>query len=166
MLHPKEISSHVLAIDANCSENSGAPAVIVAAAGLDNVKVTGVTIDRYQNAAGTVGNALAATINLATQWLGALTNTKTLSLAHELQESADGSTWDTAEVIEALTVKQTATSSTNFRGIDEHSIDCRNRKRWIRFNVTLDLSATSADEALFSTTATLGGYDVLPVAEA
>lgn len=144
--------------DANASENSGAPSVITAAAGLDNVKVTGQTIDRKS------GTALAHSAEIATSWLAALTNTKTLSLAHEIQESADDSTWDTAEVIEAATVKQTATSSTNFRGCDRHRLNLMGRKRYFRINVTLDLNAGATDTAEFMTQACLTGWNQTPIA--
>jgi hypothetical protein len=157
MLNPsQDLGAHTKSYDANASANSGAPVLITAAGTGDNVKITGVTIDRY------TANAMADSCVVQTGWLAALTAAKTLSLAHELQESADGSSWDTAEVIQAATV--VGTGAGNIRGVSVHDINLRGRKRYIRFNVTPDLSHTSTDTCTFHTVATLGGYDTIPQA--
>jgi hypothetical protein len=157
MLYPaQDLGAHTKSYDANASANSGAPVLILAGGTGDGVKITGVTLDRYN------GNAMADSCVLQTGWLAALADTKTLSLAHELQESADGSTWDTAEAIQASTVVGTSSGGTNERGVSVHDINMRGRKRYIRFNVTPDLSATGTDTATFHTVATFGGYDTIP----
>ncbi len=159
-LQPKsDLGSHVVGLDANSSENSGAPALIVAGGGLDNVKVTGQVIDRFQGSS-TQGKAESMTV--VTQFLAALADTETVALAHELEESDDGSAFDAPEVIEALTVKATASGAENKRGQAEFDIDMRNRKQFVRYNVTLDLSRGATDTASFATVATLGGFDILP----
>jgi len=150
-------SQYVVVKDACSSENSGAPSVITAAAGLDNVKVTGQTIDRKQS-----NGALAHSMSVCTAWVAALTDTKTMSLAHEIQESDDGSTWDTAEAIEAATVKVTSDGGGNERGEEEYAVDLMSRKRYFRINVTLDLNAANTDTASFHTVAVMGGFDILP----
>lgn len=156
MLQPMtNVEALVKAADANCSENSSAPSVITAGGSLDNVKVTGQSID-------TQGYS---SIALVTHYLVALTQDKTLSLAHELQESADNSTWDTAEVIEAATVYATGgTGGSNERGVVEFAVNQALRKRYIRFNVTADLSHTSTDTCSFASVAILGGAQVVPAA--
>jgi hypothetical protein len=154
MRSPQSLGEYVVSVDACSSENSGAPSLITAAGTGDATKVTGQTIDRYQS------GGFAKSIVVQTSYLAALTAAKDLELAHELQESDDGSSWDTAEVIEATTVK--ATGAGNKRGVDEHAVDCTNRKRYIRFNVTPDLTASGTDTATFHTVATLGGFDQLP----
>jgi hypothetical protein len=146
------VSSH----DGNASENSGAPSLITAAGALDNVEVEGQTVDRKS------GSAIAHSAIIATGWLAALTDTKTLSLAHAYQDSADDSTWNTAVAIEAATVKQTAAASTNYRGVDEHDLNLRTLDRYIRINVTLDLNAGATDTALFFTVVTLAGWTQVP----
>ena len=44
------------------------------------------------------------------------------------------------------------------------AIDMKLRKRYIRFNVTPDMSATGTDTATFHTIAVMGGANVLPAA--
>ena len=151
------LGGSVLVKDACCSENSGAPSVITAAAGLDNVKVTGQTIDRYS---GTY-NSVAQSAVVCTQFLAALTAAKTVSLAHEYQDSADGSTWNTAVVLEAATVYETGAG--NKRGEAEFDVNLAGLARYIRVNVTLDLSHTSTDTASFATVVALGGFDNNPI---
>lgn len=152
------VSSHFANFSGDAAAITRAPVLIVAAAGLDNLKFLGFAIDR--RSADNPGMAMSVAI--ATQWLATIANTKTLSLAHEIQESADGTNFDTAEVIEALTVKETASSSTNFHDVDEHDLDLTGRKRYYRINVTLDLNAGSADVASFSTEAKQGGWTIVP----
>jgi len=145
-------------LEACCSANSGAPSVVTAGAGLDALEVTGQTIDRKASS----GTALAHSIDLATAWLAALTDTKSLSFTINLQESADDSTWDTAEAVQAVTVEQLATATTNYRGTNRQRIDLMDRKRYIRFNVTPTLSNTATDTASFHTIAHLGGWNQTP----
>ncbi len=156
MLKPfTDLAGHIKVVDACSSENSGAPSLVTAAGTGDNTKRTGQTIDRMS------GTSMANSCVLSTAFLAALAASQTLSLAHELQESDNGTSWDTAEVIQAATVK--ATGAGNKRGTDEHSVSLIGRKRFIRFNVTPDLSAGATDTATFHTTAVLGGYDQIPV---
>jgi hypothetical protein len=152
----KNIGAELKAYDANASASSGAPVLILAGGTGDGVKIDGVKIDRYN------GTALANSAHLVTGFLAALADTKTISFAHELQESSDGTTWDTAEAIEASTVYATSSGGTNERGVAQFDIDLSNRKRYIRFNVTPDLSNTATDTATFHTVADLGGWDVKP----
>ena len=151
-----DAGAFVTSNDGCASENSGAPSLITAGAGLDNVEVEGQTVNRLS------GTAIAHSAIIATGWLAALDNAETLSLAHDYQDSADDSTWNTAVEIEALTVKQTATSATNFRGVDEHDLALSSLLQYIRINVTLDLSRGATDTALFFTVVTLAGWTQVP----
>ena len=149
------VEALVKCVDANSSADSAAPVLILAGGTGDGVKITGETVD-------TQGYSSVAVV---TGYLAALADTKTLSFAHELQESSDDSTWDTAEVVEAATVYGTGTTGgTNERGKAEFAIDMKLRKRYIRFNVTPDMSATGTDTATFHTIAVMGGANVLPAA--
>lgn len=152
----RELGPFVSSHDGNASENSGAPSVITAAGALDNVEVQGQTINRKN------GTALAHSAVIATGWLAALTNAKTLSLAHEYEDSDDDVTYNTAVAIEAATVKQTATSTTNFRGVDEHDLSLNALAQYFRINVTADLNASGTDTVLFFTIVTLGGWTQIP----
>ncbi len=142
--------------DANASEDSNVPVLILAASTGDGVKATGQTVDRKS------GTALAMSAVIATGWFVDLTDTKSLSFAIEIQESANDSDWDAAEVIQAATVAQLAVATTAYRGVVENSLDLMDRQRYFRINVTPELSAASADELTYHTTAILTGYNQIP----
>jgi hypothetical protein len=153
----QNIGAKLKSLDACSSENAGAPSVITAGGALDNSKVTGQTIDRYQ------GGGLAQSAVITTQVLAALAAAETCKLAHEYQTSADGSSWDTAVVIEAATTYLTGPGGGgNKRGQAEFNLDLKGLKRYVRVNVTLDLSRANTDTASFATVVALGGFDVLP----
>jgi len=158
-MHPsqQDIASQIVTVDACSSETAGAPALIVAAGAGDATKVTGQSINRLVN------GAMANSAQISTAFLAALTAAKTLSLAHEIQESADGSSWDAAEVLQAATVVETGAG--NKRGTHAPAalaLDLTKRKQYFRVNVTPDLSNTATDTATFHTQAVLAGFDVLP----
>lgn len=162
MLLPKTaLGAHVTVHDVCSSTNAGAPSVITAGGGLDNVKVTGQTVDRMQGSP--AGMAMSAVLSSA--YMAALGAGQKLFLAHEIQESADGSAWDTAVVLEATTQVATSGGGGNVRGVYSPSwaqLDLTSRKRYFRINVTPDLDRVNTDTASFHTQAVLGGYDVLP----
>lgn len=120
----------------------------------DASAVTGATIDRLGYGSAKFVIAYKTT----------LTDTKTLSYAAEYQESADGTNWDTATALQASTVAKTGDSTTNFVGQVEFNLDLSGKKKYIRFNFTPDLSASSTDTALSAAVAILGGAEVLPAA--
>lgn len=135
-----------------------APAIIgagtaVAAGTGDATKVTGETVDCDGFHSGSVVLAYKAT----------LADTKTVSFAVELQESEDASTWTTAEVVQAATVADTgSTGGTTELGTVKLDIKLASRKRYLRFNVTPDLSATATDTLTWSGVFIKGGARVLP----
>lgn len=130
----------------------GCGAATATAAGTgDNTAVTGASIDRTGYSSGV----------LAIGYRTTLASTKTLSLAAELQESADGTTWDTAEALQAATVQETG-AATNKAGVKEFDIDLTGRKKFIRFNFTPDLSATAADTVDVAAIFVAGGADIKP----
>lgn len=141
---------------ANGSESSSSPVLIVAAGTGDATKITGQSIDRYN------GVALARSAVVTTGYMVELTATKTFALAHEYQDSADNSTWNTAVAIEASTVKETGSATTVFRDVDEHTLNLDGLQRYIRINVTPDFSAAATDTGWFMTMVTLGGHDQGP----
>jgi hypothetical protein len=157
MLFPlQDTAGNVVNKDANSSINSGAPSLVTAGGTGDGTKVTGQSLDRR------VGTAYANSCALATGWVAALTDTKTISFTVEYQDSADQSTWNTAVAVQAITVAQTATATTNYRGVVENLLDLTSLERYVRFNVTCTLSNTATDTASFHSIATFGGYDQTP----
>lgn len=157
MLHPKtDIGGHITPKIANNGAGAaGIPSLVTAAGTGDNTKVTGQTINNING--GQSGLLLIP-------FVAALTNTKTLSFAIEVQESADGSAWDTAEALQALTVAVTADSTTNFHGVQKLEVDLKKRKQYLRFNITPDLNNSGTDTCTWSSVLVVGGDDVLDAA--
>lgn len=159
MLLPKtDLGGHVV-VKAACSQvdASGDTIILTAGATEDGVKIEGETIDRLYFDSCIFSLGAVAT----------LADTKTLAFAVEYQTSADGSTWDTAVALQASTVLITATSATTFHGSLKLALKLgqdNTMKRYIRFNVTPDLSATGTDTAIWSATCVLAGDDRLPAA--
>jgi hypothetical protein len=118
----------------------------------DNTAVTGQTIDTD----GFDGDCM-----LVISGKAALADTESLSIACELQESADGSSWDTAEAIETSTVVVTSAGGTTEHIARQYQVDLQGggqaRKRYIRFNFTPNLSASGTDTADLSACAILSG---------
>lgn len=130
----------------------GAARVTAGGAG-DNTAVTGATIDRLGYDSCEVSVLYKTT----------LASSETLQLAIEYQESADGSSWDTAVALQAATTAQTGVQ-TNKVGIVTHEVDLRAKKRYIRFNYTPNLSASGTDTADTAAVCVLGGAKTLPAA--
>lgn len=157
MYPPTDLGGNVVSKYANGSEISGASGLIVAGATEDGLKVEGVAIDRIQSGGMALSAVVVTTLNAD------IADTETLKLAHEIQFSDDGSTWDTAVAIEASTTKATGAGAVvHFETADEHDINFAGYtapKRYFRINVTPTLSASSTDQCHFTTTAILGGLD-------
>lgn len=160
MLHPKTDLGNVVKVAkaGSQADSSGDTIILTAGATEDGVKVTGQTIDRkgYDSCVFALG------------YIATLANTKTISFAVEYQTSANGSSWDTAVALQASTVDATGDGvSTSFHGELEIPLklgSVSTMKRYIRFNVTPDLSNTSTDTAIWSSVCILGGANVLPAA--
>lgn len=133
-----------------CSTGAG-----VAAGTGDNTAITGATINRlgYDS----VQFAIVAKAVLA--------DAKTLSIAASYQESADGSNWDTAVVLQAPTVALTGgTGGSTEIGVVKFDLPLVTKKQYVRFNFTPDLNATGTDTFQVGAVAVLGGPDKLPAA--
>lgn len=119
----------------------------------DNTKVNGVTIDRL----GFGSCQLAATYKTT------LGSAETLTLAVEIQESdlGDGSDWTTADVIYAATTVETGVQTAKV-GEKLTDIDLSERKRYVRFNITPNLSAAGTDTVVGGLVCTLGGAASVP----
>lgn len=145
----QDIGAHVKQVYANGQETAaGVAIVLTAGATEDAVKVTGQSIDRLG----------FDSVSLATTAKATLAATKTLAFAVEYQTSSDDSTWATAVAMQASTVLLTGGGGgTNEEGCLELNLNMEGLPRYIRFNVTPDLSATGTDTAVWTSTATLGG---------
>lgn len=134
----------------------GAAAVFAAqtAAGGSGVERTGETIDRLGDQSAVLGIAYRAE----------LAASATLSLKVDRQQSLNGSSWDTAETIQALAVQATGgTGGSTNSGLLELNQDLRDVKRYVRYNVTATLSAPTTDSVSWGAVFTAGSADALPV---
>ncbi len=106
---------------------------LVDADGNDGLKVVGLGFDR-QSVPGEQGyNSMLAVVCGSTIMDAA----KTLKIALELQESSDNISFDTAEVIFASkTVATGVDGSAVVEFVTSDAIDLKDRKRFIRINVT------------------------------
>jgi hypothetical protein len=146
---PQDVQKFVKNVTANAQATAaGVAIVLTAGATEDAVEVTGQTIDR-------LGFRSCA---LAVNALATLAADKTLAFGVKYQDSSDGSTWNTAVVMQASTVLLTDSGSgSNLHGTLELSLDLTSLDRYIRFNITPDLNATGTDTAVWTANCTLGG---------
>jgi len=146
---PQDVQKYVKNVVANAQATAaGVAVVLTAGATEDGIKVTGQTIDRLK----------FRSVALAVDVLATLGASETIAFAVEYQDSSDGSTWNTAVAMQASTVLLTDSGSgSNLHGTLELSLDLTARQRYIRFNITPDMSASGTDTAVWTANATLGG---------
>lgn len=128
----------------------------VAAGTGDNTELTSAGIDRMGTG---VGGFLAAI--LAVTWKTSLTAAATLNLTVKISESDDNSSWGSDTTLINAEVQATG-AQTNLVGTRELGLDLTQRKRYIRFKITMDLSAGATDTFVYGATLTLVGADRLP----
>lgn len=128
----------------------------VAAGTGDNTELTSGAVDRC--IAGGI-SYLSAVFSLF--YLTTIASSQTLKLTLKISDSDDGSSFGSdTTLINASTIKSGAvTASYNAY---ELGIDLSKYKRYVRFKVTLDLSASGTDTFLYASGLILGGADALP----
>src|SRR5574343_573257 len=122
----------------------------------DNVAKTGDSIDRLSN------YGMAGSCKVVLQYYATIAASETATVDLTIQDSDDNSNWNTAETLQT-NLAVASGLITNVDGL----VDCGNYdlsayKRYIRFNSTVDLSASGTDTIAYSLAAILGGYDTLP----
>jgi len=131
---------------------------LLAAGTGDNTEVVGAGIDTRGFGSGKIVLATRAVLDAA----------ETLKVGVTIQESDDdgvADAYDTAEEIQAATVAElTAVLAGTYTGVSEFDIVLASRKRYVRVNVTPNLSRGATDTAEFMATLVLGGADVIPAA--
>lgn len=121
----------------------------------DNTKVTGATIDTDGFGSGSILIGYKAT----------LAATKNLTLAIEVQESADGTTWDDAVALQATVIVATGEAGGSTEtGVFKLADKLEGRKRYVRYNITPDLDASGTDTVSWFGIFAKGGARELPVA--
>lgn len=120
----------------------------------DATKVTGQSIDVMTYKSGSLFIAGKA----------ALAEDKTLTYAVEYQLSDDNTNWDTAVAIQAATLAATGdTGGTTEYPVVKLDVDLvAYGKRYVRFNITPDLSASGTDTLTWAAVFVAGGGQNLP----
>ena len=128
----------------------------VAAGTGDNTELTSAAIDRMiAGGAGFQGAAFVA------NYVTTLTAAATLKITVKIADSDDGSTFGSDTTL-ATAVTLATGAQTALAGAYELGIDLSSYKRYLRFKVTMDLSAGSADTFVYGAGLVLSGSDVLP----
>ena len=114
----------------------------------DNTKVTGDTLEKTG-----YDSCLLAILGTMT-----IADGESLSYAVEIQDSADNSTWNTATVLKASTAVKAfnGSSATDQSFTVPLNVDISQYDKYIRFNITPDLSASGTDTCNWGALATLG----------
>lgn len=154
VLPSTDLGAYVAVNAAGAPLVSSAPSEITAAGTGDNTKVTGQSIDLLNKGDGGC---------LIISGVATLQAAETFKWAVEIQESADGTNWDTAEVLQAATTLATGGEggSTEYF-VGKLDVNLKKRKRYVRFNVTPDLSASGTDKQVSSWLLLSGGGNVIP----
>lgn len=129
---------------------AGAPRINIAAGVGDAAAVTGNTINR--NTYGMPESLLV----VATSYYS-LADTETMSLAVEIQESTDGTTWVAAEALQAATVVVTASGATAQGQTNTYTVKLTGRRQYFRINHTPNLSAAGVDTSYVTLSGVLAG---------
>lgn len=128
----------------------------VAAGTGDNTELTSAAIDRMiAGGAGFLSGLFVA------NYVTTLTAAATLKITVKIADSDDGSTFGSDTTIASAVTLETGALTAEV-GAYELGVDLAGYKRYVRFKVTMDLSAGSADTFVYGAGLILTGADVLP----
>jgi hypothetical protein len=122
----------------------------------DGTEVDGLTID--QQSLPTKFNSVDFEIVAK----AVLAEDKTLSVTGNLQDSADGSAWTDITTPATLLTLTGGSGGSTERGVARMGVDLTKYRRYVRCQVTPELSATATDTANLQGIAVFGGGQVLP----
>lgn len=131
------------------TEYCSAKSIIAGETATDNVAITGVEIDR-------TGYDWA---KFVVAWTTTVAENKSLKIAAGYQESDTTTTgYETEVALQATTIVKTGgTGGGTYTGTTEFDIPLTNKKQFMKFNFTPDLTATSTDTAHLAGVVLLGG---------
>jgi hypothetical protein len=124
----------------------------------DDTKATSEEVDRLVSGAG-----LAQSCKLLVPFTTTLDNAETLSLTVNIIHADATGAEAGAVVIAAKAVVKTATSATTFNGVAEYDVNLAPYGRFIKFEITPDLSRGGTDTAVLMPCVVLGGFVATPV---
>lgn len=124
--------------------------ITAAAAGQDNTKLTGESIDRKG----------FGSCQVAVPYHVTLTSTKKATLSLEISDSANNSNWNTAVPLLTAVDMETAEGAT--KSEYNLALDLSGYERYIKIATTVDLTATGTDTILYGVVVALGGAKEVP----
>lgn len=129
----------------------------VAAGTGDNTELTSAAINRMP-----VGSPGFLSMVLGVSYLTTVASAQTLKLTVKISESDDGSSWGADETLVNAATLETGVVTAKYAAY-ELGLDLSGRKQYVRFKLTMDLSAGSTDTFLYASTAILTGSSAYPV---
>lgn len=141
---------------------AGASSTATAGGTGDAIPVVGVAIDRETLGVGYGAGSMPMSALFGIAYTATLAAGKTLSNALLIEDSADGSNWNTYQSIASAQAAISAAGGT-VTGVQNFQVFLGSARRWIRFTWTPDLSNTGTDTAALFPMLFLGGFDHLPV---
>jgi hypothetical protein len=137
------------------------PAVITAGAGNDGVEVNGPAFDRL-----TAGRGLAKSVKLVIFGVATIAGGQSLAITANLQDDTvlafTGTPADLEPVLAATTVLSGAATNGKFRA--ELDVDIQGARRYLRAQITANLTAASVDTCALAAVFVLGGQQNYPAA--
>lgn len=122
----------------------------------DNTEITSAGIDRKPQGLGGFDSMI-----IALGYLTTVASAQTLKVTVKISESDDGSTWGAdSTLVNAQTLETGVVTAKS--AAYELGLDLRARKRYVRFKLTMDLSAAGTDTFVYGATAVLAAASVLP----
>jgi hypothetical protein len=124
----------------------------------DNTEITGISIDRFYGSNDIYGDV---TLLIALDDLN-LAASETLSLTITIQDSANNSDWNTAESVLAKTAVYTGEIVSGYY-VYKIGVNLTMYDRYVRLNVTPDMSAADTDTVTINGIAVMGYPTYKPV---
>jgi hypothetical protein len=135
-----------------------APDTLTAGGTGDATLVTGIALDRFNFANG----SLPMSAEFAVLFDATLSVGKTLSITFDVQHSPDNTIWTDFQTQAAVVVATGPTGGGTVVGQSSLGVDLTMANRYVRMNFTPDLSATSVDTAIVVGAGFFAGFDRLP----
>lgn len=131
---------------------------LTAGGGGDAASITGGTVDRENFANGSLPNSA----EIGALFSATLASGKTLSVAFDVQDSADGAAWSDYFTQGATAVATGPSGGGVVTGQSNIAVNLTSARRYVRTILVPDLSATGTDTAVVIAAGFFGGFDSLP----
>lgn len=137
------------------SVNALSPYTATAGGAGDNTQQTGITLDRQS-----IGREYLSA-QVAIPYKATLAAAKKVTVSSIVEDSADGASWATyvTGLSSSVVGSTTSTAAQTLNSALTYNVDLGSARRYVRVDVTADLSAANTDTFAFAAVAALGGQD-------